>query len=174
MYVEPSYIQWYVLCMYHVLRNKAIRLRKKGYSYNLIKNRVPVSKSTLTNWLKDIPFTPNKIVRERVTKNLLRFVLHRKKLRLQSLKIIKKEMKRRISSVSERDLFMFGLGVYLGEGTKSFSCMRIINADPRVIYPFCGFKRFLTCPKTILSCVFSSILTLISQKFSTIGQKQLD
>lgn len=119
--------------MYQVLRNKAISLRKKGYSYNLIKSRVPVSKSTLTNWLQEIPYTPNKIVRDRIAKNLLKFVLRTTRRRLKSIKAIRHEMKKKVAVPSERDLFMFGLGVYLGEGTKTFSIMRIINADPRVI-----------------------------------------
>ncbi len=36
-------------------KKKAISLRKKGYSYNKIKEELGVSKSTLSSWLKDYP-----------------------------------------------------------------------------------------------------------------------
>lgn len=134
--------------MYRVLKNQAISLRKRGYSYNLILRKIPVSKSTLSNWLLDVPYVPNATVRKRVTKNLLRFVLHRTKIRLKHTKAIKKEMRKRISSLSERDLFMFGLGVYLGEGTKTFSLTRVINADPRVIrLAILWFRKIFNVPQ---------------------------
>ena len=37
------------------IKAKAIRLRKKGFSYNEIRKEVPVAKSTLSLWLKGIP-----------------------------------------------------------------------------------------------------------------------
>ena len=49
-----------------VLREKAIALRKAGYSYNLILEQVPVSKSTLSIWLADVPYYPNSQVLNRV------------------------------------------------------------------------------------------------------------
>ena len=33
---------------------KAIRLRRKGKSYNEILEKVPVAKSTLSRWLRDV------------------------------------------------------------------------------------------------------------------------
>lgn len=48
------------------LKEKAVSLRKRGYSYSLIKKYVPVSKSTLTEWLKNIPYTENQEVVNRI------------------------------------------------------------------------------------------------------------
>ena len=36
---------------------KAVALRKKGLSYNDILKQVPVAKSSLSLWLKDLPLT---------------------------------------------------------------------------------------------------------------------
>ena len=46
---------------------------------------------------------------------------------------IENEARTEIKDVSDRDLFMFGLGLYLGEGSKTNSTVRIVNADPKVI-----------------------------------------
>ena len=46
---------------------------------------------------------------------------------------VENEARTEIKDVSDRDLFMFGLGLYLGEGSKTNSTVRIVNADPKVI-----------------------------------------
>jgi hypothetical protein len=38
-----------------------------------------------------------------------------------------------IGKMSKRDLFMFGLGLYLGEGAKTHDITRVVNSDPNVI-----------------------------------------
>lgn len=119
--------------MYQVLRRRAIVLRKKGYSYNLIRHRIPVSKSTLSYWLREIPYKPNKLVRERVNKRLLEFVMEKRRKKMASIRLIQSEMEQKLLPLSLRDLEMFGLGIYVGEGTKLLSLLRIVNADPRVI-----------------------------------------
>ena len=47
------------MCMHKKVREKkeAIFLRKKGYTYNEILQKVSVSKSSLSEWLKDLPLT---------------------------------------------------------------------------------------------------------------------
>ena len=47
------------------LKEKAIELRKAGWSYNTIKEKIGVSKSTLSNWLSRIPFIPNEEIIKR-------------------------------------------------------------------------------------------------------------
>ena len=48
------------------IHQKAIYYRKKGYSYNMISQKLGLAKSTLSNWLKEIPFSPNKEVIARI------------------------------------------------------------------------------------------------------------
>jgi len=40
-------------------KEMAVKLRRDGYSYNDILGVVSVAKSTLSNWLKDLPLTEN-------------------------------------------------------------------------------------------------------------------
>jgi len=46
---------------------------------------------------------------------------------------MKKEAKVEIGKLSERDIFMLGIGLYLGEGSKSHEQVRVVNADPIII-----------------------------------------
>jgi hypothetical protein len=41
--------------------------------------------------------------------------------------------KESIGVLSERDIFILGLGIYIGEGSKTGDCIRIANSDPRII-----------------------------------------
>ena len=44
--------------VYTNLKNTAIRLRKEGLSFSEIKEKIPVSKSTLSKWFKEIKLSP--------------------------------------------------------------------------------------------------------------------
>jgi transcriptional regulator with XRE-family HTH domain len=110
-----------------------IDLRKNGYSYNLISQKTGVSKSTLSNWLSEFPYTPNRETIDRIGKARAASSLSKSKIKLQSFAEAFAVAKKDIDTLSKRDLFMLGLGVYIGEGTKDGHIIRIINSDPRVI-----------------------------------------
>jgi transposase len=48
-------------------KRQAVELRGKGMSYGLISEKLGISKSTLSNWLKDLPYTPNEQVLSRIS-----------------------------------------------------------------------------------------------------------
>ncbi len=115
------------------LREEAVKLRKDGNSYNLIRRRVTVSKSTLTVWLRDVPFSPNKEVQNRIRGAALRVSEWSHKNKELSVKTAQRLARKKLGIVSRRDLFLLGLGLYIGEGTKSRGNVRVINSDPRVV-----------------------------------------
>jgi transcriptional regulator with XRE-family HTH domain len=115
------------------LKQSAIDLRKKGYSYALIHDRIGVSKSTLSNWLTDLPFEPNEEVLKRVRNARLHLMREVQQKKFETWKKIKDEAFTEINDISERDLFMLGLGLYMGEGSKGFGVVRVINANPEII-----------------------------------------
>ena len=49
------------------IKEKAINYRKLGYSYNMISQELNLAKSTISDWLKEIPYTPSKKVINRIT-----------------------------------------------------------------------------------------------------------
>lgn len=114
-------------------KKRAIELRRQGYSYNLIKKQIPVSKGTLSVWFHDIPFSPNREVQNRIRGAVLRASEWQRKIKQVSLKDANREAIAEIGRLSKRDLFLLGIGVYIGEGSKSHNHARVINADPQVI-----------------------------------------
>jgi transcriptional regulator with XRE-family HTH domain len=115
------------------LRIKAQKLRKAGYSYSIINKKLGVSKSTLSNWLNNIKFFPNKEVISRIGKAKLKSALYKQKLKFADIEKGEKDAIKEVRVLSTRDLFMLGIGLYLGEGTKAIEQIRIVNSDPNII-----------------------------------------
>tara|TARA_B100000745_G_scaffold297281_1_gene243983 strand:- start:852 stop:1523 length:672 start_codon:yes stop_codon:yes gene_type:complete len=117
---------------YPELKAKAVKLRKAGYSYNLISEKLDVSKSTLHYWLAKIPYTPNEVVKARIGAARARSGEVKHQQKLASYKQAQELAVADIGTFTERDLFMLGLGLYIGEGEKN-EVVGIINSDPRII-----------------------------------------
>jgi hypothetical protein len=114
-------------------KEKAIILRKKGYSYNMISDELDICKSTLSCWFKEMPFTPNQLVIERIKKGPFKSGQIRHNQRVQDIIRIKKFAKDELGNISERDLWMIGVGLYIGEGSKSFETAQVSNSDPDIV-----------------------------------------
>ncbi len=114
-------------------KTAAIKLRKEGYSYTMIGQKIGVAKSTLSNWLHFIPFQPNQEVIEKIGKAKLKSALYKQTIKFKDIKRRKKEAHREVGKISDRDIFMLGIGLYLGEGSKSFEEIRVVNSDPVII-----------------------------------------
>lgn len=116
-------------------RQKAIELRLQGKSYNQIRTLLQTSKSTLSDWLHDYPLTKeqlhslqhNQISIERYRETRLR----KKELRLKKIYEIQKQ---KIFPLSLRDIFIAGMFLYWGEGTKTRNAeIGVSNTDPSII-----------------------------------------
>lgn len=115
------------------LRNQAVRLRRDGWSYNIISRKLGVGKGTLNYWLKDVPYAPNADVRQRVREGPARNAMLQHADRIQRTRAIKAAAAREIGKISLRDLWMLGIGLYIGEGAKLYEMVRVINSDPDII-----------------------------------------
>ena len=116
-----------------ILKNRAIELRRDGCSYTDIKRELNVSKSTLTLWLRDVPYKPNDAVLKRFVHARELSSLARTKIRLESEKNALIAAGKDIGkTISKRDLLFLGLGLYMGEGSKS-AMVRVANSDLEVI-----------------------------------------
>jgi uncharacterized protein YerC len=115
------------------MREIAITLRQEGYSYPYISKETGLSKSTLSGWLTDVPYTPNPETIEAYGKARAAAGERKAQIRQEELEIIRQKAENEVGNLSERDLFMFGLGLYLGEGAKTHNTVNIANADPGVI-----------------------------------------
>lgn len=117
-------------------REKALKLRKKGFSYSMIKDKLGVSKSTLSSWLSDFPLSENRIqqLQARNPKRIERFRNTMKKKRDERRKSVLEKARKDLGKLSKRDLFLAGLFLYWGEGTKTAYCkVSLSNTKPAVI-----------------------------------------
>ncbi len=116
------------------IRKEAINYRKKGYSYNMISKKLGVAKSTLSYWLKNVSYSPNKKVMNRISNACIKSIYTRRKRKIENIQKAKKIAKKEVGKLTKRDLFMLGIGLYWGEGDKrSKESVRMINSDPEII-----------------------------------------
>lgn len=115
------------------LRIQAEKLRESGYSYNMIKEKLGVSPSTQSYWFKDKPFTPNREVIERIKFGPIENGRRRHNERVKQINELREVGIKEIGRLNKRDLWMLGLGLYIGEGAKTTEMLRISNSDPSVI-----------------------------------------
>ena len=117
----------------NIRKEKAFVLRKKGYSYNMISDQLRISKSTLSCWFKEVLFTPNKQVVERIKRGPFKSGQIRHNQRVKDIAKIKRLAKEELGRLTKRDLWMLGLGLYIGEGSKAYETVQIINSDPNIV-----------------------------------------
>ena len=117
----------------HSIKEEAVRLRKGGYSYTYISEKIGISKSTLSNWLGRISYQPNKETVSKIGKARAASGLAKNIMKLESIERARVEAKNDIGKLSKRDLFMAGLGLYIGEGSKSHNIVRITNSNHQII-----------------------------------------
>lgn len=116
------------------LKEKAINLRVQGYSYNMISQVLGLSKSTMSGWLKEVPYSPSDEVIRRIGLARAKSAQSRHMVKIRNIKKAKDEACREIGKIRKRDLWFLGLGLYLGEGSKLHENIRIINSDPEIIF----------------------------------------
>lgn len=117
-------------------KDEAIRLRLKEESYSQIKEKIKVSKSTLSLWLRDYPLSKKRIreLRNLNEKRIERFRASMLNKRINRLKETYNQEKNRILPLSGRDLFLAGLFLYWGEGLKKGNALSSVSSsDPSII-----------------------------------------
>jgi len=125
-----------------IKKDEAIKLRKEGNSYAFISSKILVSKSTLSEWLKGVPFMPNEMVKENILENNRRIANISRVDKAVSVKKASDYALTHVDNLTDRDIFVFGLGIYLGEGSKTGNQIRVVNSDPRIIkFSMVWFKR---------------------------------
>ncbi|MEK7501633.1 MAG: hypothetical protein AAB629_01785 [Patescibacteria group bacterium] len=134
------------------LKQKAIELRKIGKTYSEIMQEVPVVKSTISLWLKEIGLSvPQK---QRITEK--RRVAQRRgadakrNIRIAKQTDLMTKAYHEIGPLSKRELWLMGIALYWAEGAKEKeerpgSRASFSNSDPRMIAIF--IKWLKECAK---------------------------
>jgi Homeodomain-like domain-containing protein len=119
-------------------RQQARQLRRAGLPLAEIAERIGVSKSSVSLWVRDVEFdTPvARVVRgRRRDPNALQ---RRKQGEIDRLL---EEGRARIGRLSEREFLVAGVALYAGEGSKRDGSVVFANSDPRMVAFFCSWLR---------------------------------
>lgn len=135
------------------LKQKALNLRSKGYSYSQIKNEIGVSKSTLSNWLYSMPLSEDRI-RQLQADSPIRIERYRNTMRKKKEVRLGKaydEVSKKIGKLNSRELFLVGLFLYWAEGTKSRKGgLELTNTNPGMLQFFIKWLELFEFPKSTL------------------------
>ncbi|MDD5145225.1 MAG: hypothetical protein PHW72_03840 [Candidatus Pacebacteria bacterium] len=134
-------------------KEKAITLRKSGFSLSEIIKEVPVAKSTLSLWLKSVGLS--KAQKQRLTEKKLCAMKRgweaRHQQKLTIIKEIKDRAKLDIDHISKRELWMMGIMLYWAEGSKErgkATGIKFSNSDPLMIKLFLEWLKLFCGVKT--------------------------
>jgi len=120
-----------------VERERARRLRATGLPMADIAARLGVSRSSVSLWVRDVPFEP----RPRVTLGRRREPNALQRRKQAEIDRLLAEGRDRVGRLSEREFLVAGVALYAGEGSKGDGNVRFANSDPRMIVFFCSWLR---------------------------------
>src|SRR3989344_4166047 len=121
------------------LKDKAIVLRKSGYSYGSISRYIGVPKSTLSDWLKNLKLSNRQMNKLKINSNSA-YLLGGKASRAKRL-LISKEIRndaiKEITKINKAEMLMLGAMLYWGEVSKQSDRnisqpVEFVNSDPKM------------------------------------------
>jgi hypothetical protein len=129
-------------------KEKAIKLRKEGFSYSEILKEIPIARSTLSLWLRSVGLAKAQFQRttQKRIAGGLRGAATRKRSRISITEEIKSKARKEVVEISQRDLWLIGISLYWAEGTKEKSYkpgtgITFNNSDPKMILLFLKWLR---------------------------------
>lgn len=117
----------------------AISLRGKGLSYREINQRVNVSKDTLSRWCRGVILTPEQLESLRRKKldgaerGRLIGAKRQQENRIARTVELAARGKKEVGRLSQRDRFIAGISLYIGDGLKGDRAVGFSNADPQAV-----------------------------------------
>lgn len=121
------------------LKIKARKLRKQGESVRSICNKLSLSKSTVSLWVRDIILSVEQLeeLRNRQIKGSEKGreigALMQKQRRLNLIEKYKNEGTKELQKISSNELKLVFLALYWAEGSKKGNSLRFCNSDPKLI-----------------------------------------
>jgi hypothetical protein len=117
-------------------QEKARLMRAENMTLADIAATLGVSKSSVSLWVRDVPFTPSK---RRYGAQRRPHAQHLAKLRqIEELNQLGMD---RIGTLGEEAFLAAGVALYAGEGSKGDGLVRFANTDPGMVVFFCAWLR---------------------------------
>lgn len=121
-------------------KERAIVLRESGLSYREILAEVPVAKSTLSLWLREVGLSvqQRQALSQKRTEAALRGAEAKKRQRLESTAELKRAARIQVGALTSRERMLIGAALYWAEGSKqrlSSTSASVIfgNSDPLML-----------------------------------------
>jgi hypothetical protein len=142
------------------LKETAIDLRKKGYSYSEIMQKIPVAKSTISDWLHSVGLSKRQ--KQRLTEKkqaaIRRGAEAKRNKRILLTEEIKALARKEVGKITARELWLMGTMLYWAEGSKEKdyrpgSKTSFTNSDPGMISIFLVWLRKI-CKKNLNDITF--------------------
>ena len=117
----------------------AIKLRRKGFSYKEIGERIKVSKSTLSLWCRDVALTSQQAIRlanKKLSggeKGRLIGAKRQQQTRLKRTKKLLSVGKKEVGRLSKRERFIAGIALYAGDGLKGDKNVGFANSNSVIV-----------------------------------------
>lgn len=146
------------------VRLEARRLRRQGLTYEEIRAELDVSKSSLSDWLRDLPRPAPRwnpaLARKGHVAQMRRMAEARASLHVRlsdERHQLTREAKGQITTVSDAELFFIGVALYWAEGQKDKEyarreCISFVNSDPQMIRVFLRWLDLLGVSADRLRC----------------------
>ncbi|MFT7558099.1 MAG: transcriptional regulator with XRE-family HTH domain, partial [Planctomycetota bacterium] len=134
-------------------KKKALALRSKGMSYSQIKERLGISKSTLSYWLRDHSLSPERIseLRDHSPRRIERYRNTMAKKRHERERLAREVIGRKIGVITDREEFIAGLFLYWAEGLKSGDAKTTLsNTDPSMLVFYLRWLGHLGIAKEVI------------------------
>ncbi|MFI1932545.1 hypothetical protein [Streptomyces sp. NPDC020330] len=130
------------------VREKARELRLQGMTYDQIQVELGCSKSSISLWVRDLPKPERKRTHEEFSAIARRGWEATLQRRDAERRAAKQKAADEIGSMSDRELFLLGVGLYWAEGSKSKPYrtqerVTFVNSDPSMIEVFLAWLRLL-------------------------------
>ncbi|WP_051716153.1 hypothetical protein [Streptomyces bikiniensis] len=130
------------------LRARARELRLEGWTYDRIQVELGCSKSSISLWVRDLPKPDRKRTPEEASAIARRGWEATLRRRQEEREATKRTAAEEIGALSERELFLLGVGLYWAEGTKDKPYDRrervvFVNSDPGMIRVFAAWLDLL-------------------------------
>jgi hypothetical protein len=130
------------------LREKARELRLRGLTYDQIQLELGCSKSSISLWVRDLPKPERRRTPEEASAIAKRGWEATLKRREEERQQVKQDAANRVGALSDRELFLVGVGLYWAEGSKAKphrpqERVDFVNSDPGMIQVFLAWLDLL-------------------------------
>ncbi|MDP3962445.1 MAG: helix-turn-helix domain-containing protein [bacterium] len=118
---------------------EAIELRRSGLSYSDIASELKVSKTSVSNWVKNVRLTEGernileKNLKSKIDRGRMKASVSNRARKIFKEKVAYDDAEKEFQKYSKDPLFMIGVGLYWSNGLKEGSRFQFMSSDPAMM-----------------------------------------